>query len=184
VIVVWVRLRISWSSSSKRQRILGDRGNAITGLASRHQNALFDETYAYKNAVWKSNEIFPRTLTDHNSVQPTLFIGSILPSTMTTTTKPETIKTWNARWSHPIPHDNLYYGKCIVGGILSCGITHTAIVPLDGTCTSRLTVTVRPCMLTNPKSSRNYSTLLLLVTFVDRKWSSATCKSTHKSILS
>ncbi|EEC45845.1 predicted protein [Phaeodactylum tricornutum CCAP 1055/1] len=50
---------------------------------------------------------------------------------MTTTTKPETIKTWNARWSHPIPHDNLYYGKCIVGGILSCGITHTAIVPLD-----------------------------------------------------
>jgi solute carrier family 25 phosphate transporter 3 len=24
-----------------------------------------------------------------------------------------------------------YYQKCMVGGILSCGLTHTAIVPLD-----------------------------------------------------
>jgi hypothetical protein len=28
---------------------------------------------------------------------------------------------WSARWSHDIPHDNAYYGKCVVGGILSCG---------------------------------------------------------------
>jgi len=40
-------------------------------------------------------------------------------------------KAWDSRWSHPIPHDNAYYGKCVVGGILSCGITHTAITPLD-----------------------------------------------------
>lgn len=38
---------------------------------------------------------------------------------------------WNARWSHPIPHDNAYYAKCMVGGILSCGLTHTLITPLD-----------------------------------------------------
>ncbi len=29
------------------------------------------------------------------------------------------------------PHDLSYYLKCCVGGILSCGLTHTAIVPLD-----------------------------------------------------
>ena len=40
-------------------------------------------------------------------------------------------KSWDSRWSHPVPHDNLYYAKCVVGGILSCGITHTAITPLD-----------------------------------------------------
>jgi hypothetical protein len=28
---------------------------------------------------------------------------------------------WSARWSHDVPHDNAYYGKCVVGGILSCG---------------------------------------------------------------
>lgn len=28
-------------------------------------------------------------------------------------------------------HDNSYYMKCMMGGILSCGLTHTAIVPLD-----------------------------------------------------
>lgn len=40
-------------------------------------------------------------------------------------------KKWNARWSHPIPHTSSYYSKCVLGGILSCGITHTAITPLD-----------------------------------------------------
>lgn len=44
-----------------------------------------------------------------------------------------TEKKWNSRWSHPIPHDDLYYAKCVFGGILSCGITHTAITPLDVT---------------------------------------------------
>jgi solute carrier family 25 phosphate transporter 3 len=28
-------------------------------------------------------------------------------------------------------HDSTYYAKCMVGGVLSCGLTHTAIVPLD-----------------------------------------------------
>jgi solute carrier family 25 (mitochondrial phosphate transporter), member 3 len=30
-------------------------------------------------------------------------------------------------------HSYEYYGKCILGGLLSCGLTHTAIVPLDVT---------------------------------------------------
>jgi len=33
--------------------------------------------------------------------------------------------------SHPKPHNLDYYGKCLIGGILSCGLTHTAVVPLD-----------------------------------------------------
>lgn len=28
-------------------------------------------------------------------------------------------------------HDASYYGKCMIGGSLACGLTHTAIVPLD-----------------------------------------------------
>lgn len=28
-------------------------------------------------------------------------------------------------------HDSTYYAKCMMGGILSCGITHTAVCPLD-----------------------------------------------------
>ena len=28
-------------------------------------------------------------------------------------------------------HDVAYYQKCMVGGILSCGITHTIVCPLD-----------------------------------------------------
>lgn len=30
-----------------------------------------------------------------------------------------------------IPHDSSYYAKCMMGGILSCGLTHTGIVTLD-----------------------------------------------------
>jgi len=40
-------------------------------------------------------------------------------------------RKWEARWAHPIPHDNAYYGKCMIAGILSCGGTHTLITPLD-----------------------------------------------------
>ena len=40
-------------------------------------------------------------------------------------------KKWEARWAHPIPHDNTYYAKCMLAGVLSCGLTHTAITPLD-----------------------------------------------------
>lgn len=28
-------------------------------------------------------------------------------------------------------HDLSYYFKCMIGGTLACGVTHTAIVPLD-----------------------------------------------------
>eukprot|EP01094_Clydonella_sp_ATCC50884_P015272 TRINITY_DN25854_c0_g1_i1.p2 TRINITY_DN25854_c0_g1~~TRINITY_DN25854_c0_g1_i1.p2 ORF type:complete len:328 (-),score=138.94 TRINITY_DN25854_c0_g1_i1:311-1294(-) len=34
---------------------------------------------------------------------------------------------------HAVPHDMSYYLKCQLGGILSCGLTHTAVVPLDVT---------------------------------------------------
>jgi len=44
---------------------------------------------------------------------------------------------WDARVSspdghkHPVVHNTTYYLKCMLGGILSCGLTHTAVVPLD-----------------------------------------------------
>jgi len=47
------------------------------------------------------------------------------------------IENWDSRRYYPsgqhqhVVHDNLYYLKCMVGGILSCGLTHTAVVPLD-----------------------------------------------------
>eukprot|EP00461_Guttulinopsis_vulgaris_P009354 UN09421 len=41
-------------------------------------------------------------------------------------------KKWDARFSNqPIPHTNEYYLKCMLGGIASCGLTHTLITPLD-----------------------------------------------------
>jgi solute carrier family 25 phosphate transporter 3 len=49
---------------------------------------------------------------------------------------------WEARYSHPVPHTNEYYMKCMVGGVLSCGLTHTFVVPLD---------VVKCNMQTNPK---------------------------------
>lgn len=52
-------------------------------------------------------------------------ISTLLATSSAATTK------WNARWSHPVPHDNSYYSKCVLGGILSCGLTHTGITPLD-----------------------------------------------------
>ena len=38
---------------------------------------------------------------------------------------------WDARYAHPVPHDASYYGKCMIAGVLSCGLTHTMITPLD-----------------------------------------------------
>lgn len=38
---------------------------------------------------------------------------------------------WNSRWSHEKPHDNVYYFKCMIGGVLSCGLTHLVVTPLD-----------------------------------------------------
>ena len=28
-------------------------------------------------------------------------------------------------------HDMSYYGKCMVGGIFACGVTHAIVCPLD-----------------------------------------------------
>lgn len=40
-------------------------------------------------------------------------------------------KKWDSRYAHAVPHDASYYGKCMIAGILSCGLTHTVITPLD-----------------------------------------------------
>ena len=37
------------------------------------------------------------------------------------------------RYLGPVPHDTGYYAKCMLGGILACGITHAGITPLDVT---------------------------------------------------
>jgi len=38
---------------------------------------------------------------------------------------------WDARYMGPVPHDSAYYAKCMLGGVLACGLTHAAITPLD-----------------------------------------------------
>jgi solute carrier family 25 phosphate transporter 3 len=38
---------------------------------------------------------------------------------------------WDARYIGPVPHDASYYAKCMLGGVLACGITHAGITPLD-----------------------------------------------------
>ncbi|KAL0955114.1 hypothetical protein HGRIS_004030 [Hohenbuehelia grisea] len=38
---------------------------------------------------------------------------------------------WDARFLGPVPHDTSYYAKCMLGGILACGITHAGMTPLD-----------------------------------------------------
>lgn len=40
---------------------------------------------------------------------------------------------WDSRFAGPVPHNTDYYLKCMVGGILSCGLTHAGITPLDVT---------------------------------------------------
>ena len=35
------------------------------------------------------------------------------------------------RYLGPVPHDTSYYAKCMLGGILACGVTHAGITPLD-----------------------------------------------------
>ncbi|KDR80561.1 hypothetical protein GALMADRAFT_240871 [Galerina marginata CBS 339.88] len=38
---------------------------------------------------------------------------------------------WDARYLGPVPHDASYYAKCMLGGVLACGLTHAGITPLD-----------------------------------------------------
>jgi solute carrier family 25 phosphate transporter 3 len=40
-------------------------------------------------------------------------------------------KEWNSRYAGSVPHTNSYYLKCLFGGVLACGVTHTAVCPLD-----------------------------------------------------
>jgi solute carrier family 25 phosphate transporter 3 len=42
-------------------------------------------------------------------------------------------KKWDSRYAGAVPHDAAYYSKCLLGGILACGLTHAAITPLDVT---------------------------------------------------
>ncbi|TPX35070.1 hypothetical protein SmJEL517_g02486 [Synchytrium microbalum] len=44
-----------------------------------------------------------------------------------------TTKKWDARTYGPIVHDSSYYSKCVLGGVLACGLTHAALTPLDVT---------------------------------------------------
>lgn len=37
----------------------------------------------------------------------------------------------SARYLGPVPHDSSYYAKCMLGGLLACGLTHAGITPLD-----------------------------------------------------
>jgi hypothetical protein len=53
------------------------------------------------------------------------------PSNMVAASAAEKSAKWDARYAGPIPHDTGYYLKCMVGGALACGLTHTAITPLD-----------------------------------------------------
>jgi len=42
------------------------------------------------------------------------------------------VKPWDSRFQNPaVPHTNSYYFKCMIAGVLSCGVTHTLICPLD-----------------------------------------------------
>jgi len=40
-------------------------------------------------------------------------------------------KEWDSRTAGAVVHDNAYYFKCMIAGVLSCGLTHTAVCPLD-----------------------------------------------------
>lgn len=45
--------------------------------------------------------------------------------------KGTTPKAWDARLAGAIPHDTTYYLKCMLGGVISCGLTHTLVTPQD-----------------------------------------------------
>ncbi|KAF7300209.1 Mitochondrial carrier protein [Mycena kentingensis (nom. inval.)] len=40
-------------------------------------------------------------------------------------------RSWDARYLGPVPHDNNYYAKCMIGGALACGLTHAGMTPVD-----------------------------------------------------
>lgn len=62
--------------------------------------------------------------------QKQVFAASAAATGAGTGINPATGK-WDSRYTSHVVHDNTYYAKCMVGGILSCGLTHTAVTPLD-----------------------------------------------------
>lgn len=64
-------------------------------------------------------------------------LGAAAPSLMASNpaavmaASPAETKEWNSRYAGRIPHTNSYYAKCLFGGVLACGVTHTAVCPLD-----------------------------------------------------
>ena len=38
---------------------------------------------------------------------------------------------WDSRYAYDPPHTSSYYLKCCLGGVLSCGLTHLMVTPLD-----------------------------------------------------
>ncbi|KAJ7146179.1 mitochondrial carrier domain-containing protein [Mycena epipterygia] len=46
-------------------------------------------------------------------------------------TDPVPPRRWDARFVGPVPHDLNYYSKCMLGGVLACGLTHAAMTPVD-----------------------------------------------------
>eukprot|EP01065_Artemidia_motanka_P030707 TRINITY_DN36795_c0_g1_i1.p2 TRINITY_DN36795_c0_g1~~TRINITY_DN36795_c0_g1_i1.p2 ORF type:complete len:390 (+),score=142.58 TRINITY_DN36795_c0_g1_i1:102-1271(+) len=62
----------------------------------------------------------------------TLLAGFVLLSIIVTLTPERQIEGWDARWLDPaVPHVPSYYLKCMIGGVLACGMTHTLVGPLD-----------------------------------------------------
>jgi len=57
---------------------------------------------------------------------------------------------WDARLLGPVPHDSSYYTKCMLGGVLACGVTHAGITPLD---VAKCNMQVNPTKYTGSISS-------------------------------
>lgn len=60
---------------------------------------------------------------------------------------------WDARYSHAVPHTTEYYLKCCFGGVLSCGLTHLAVTPLDvAKCNMQVRRPLLCCCIGRPKA--------------------------------
>lgn len=79
---------------------------------------------------------------------------------------------WNSRYAGHVPHDTNYYAKCLLGGVLACGLTHAVITPLDVT---KCNMQVNPAKYTGLVSG--------LKTIVAEEGSSAVWKGRFKLYL-
>jgi len=65
----------------------------------------------------------------------------------------EAPKKWDSRYSGHVPHDGSYYSKCVLGGILACGLTHAAVTPLDVTkCNMQVNPLKYKCLISGLKT--------------------------------